>query len=663
MADPIARAVDVFAKLKGMDYQAKEADARREDREFQRRMAENQESRAAEQFEMNKRTSEDNAAWTQMERSRQVEGWRDEDIAGARQKADQILLEFTGQMKASGKDEWGAEEVQALLTRLEPVKHGLRKKLSDLYHLPTVTARREATENIFKQLHTGTFDHDDLLKNANIAFEPELDARGQKYGAQKVRFNRLVPSPQGDGFMAELEITKADGSVYRAPATVNSGTVEDGDNEVKNFRMEEVFPYLVGQLQTLQGAEAYLKSRGLIQETKRKVKEGGSDNAGRYLYDENSGEVLGQIHGPMGGMASGGRGGSGGGVKSHLYDELHQMALRLMITDYGIDDGDFGLDAMGNQRVDEDRYLNKLPKAAQKRYLRAIQEGERLMVEEGLSPILAIQQAFGSIEGPEVFDPMVLKKAEEIARKEAANKAGWFSSDGSDFAQSGGTREGFIAERTQYWARKLSGKEGRTAGNGGGGTAFSRLPGGEQAEASATKVVKALKSIPDEAARVKEAKLFLASDAPEDVKEQVRYQYWAQEVRSKAAEASAARKAEYLEGLAKEATPHKVQGQIYTGMNRAMDQSGFDRNWQLKMVGKGLAAVWKITPAQLLGAQVAGVWEDFRQWATHRYQRPDAAQDPQVLAEYAKENPERARQIEQEAVRVAQAGNSSGMAR
>jgi hypothetical protein len=457
MADPIARAISTYGALKGMEFQQQQADRlnrldeeRAEDRTFQRGMLEKQEAR-----------TDENDAWIRTQRARQVEEWSEADIKSAREQSDQVLLEFTGQMRTAGKQEWGPEEVGELMSRLEPVKHGLRRKLAALYDSKSVAERKSATQGVLKQLYTGRFEHGELLKDANLAFADELDARGQKYGAKQVRFARLVPSPQGDGFMAELEITKGDGSKYRAPATVNGGTAEDGDDEVKVYRMEEVAPYLVGQLQTLQGAETYLKSRGKLQEPKQEWVFGAD---GELRMNKFSGETekTGYVK-----PDKDGSGGGGKGVKSHLYDEFNQTLLRSLVADYGIDDGDFGVDAMGNQRVDVDRFVNKLPKAAQQRYLQALREGERLMVDEGLSPIRAAQQALGPADAFAVPDPEILAQAEEIARKEARNKAGWVSSDSADFEASGGSREGFIAERTNYWVRKLSGQEEDSPPKGG----------------------------------------------------------------------------------------------------------------------------------------------------------------------------------------------------
>lgn len=620
MADPIANAINTFAALKGMDMRQQQFEQDREDRLWRRGMLQRQDERAAaaelraqESFDINKQRTADADAWNRIERTRKLDTWRDEYVAAAREKADQALLEFTNQMKAAGKTEWAPEDVGVLMTRLEPVQKGLRKKIANLYDPQSVQERKTATEDILRQMYTGKFDRKTLVANANLAFADELNARGQKYGAKQVRFSRLVPAPQGDGFMAELEITKADGSTYRAPATVNAGTAEEGDHEVKNFRMEEVAPYLVGQLLTLQGAEAYLKSRGKIKDKKREVMEVGSDKGGRMLVYKDTGEKVRDLHGPI---ASG-----QGNGKTDLIELKTGRTMTLddarkaYLATYGKPDG------MGGFVVE-----NTAPTFAD--WINS----------------QAAQPVFDT--GPAPVDSEILARAESIAKQEASQKAGFFSSDASDFKDYGGTRDGFVAARTQYWVEQLSGREPATSRGGqagGTGSAFARLAGGDDAEASAAKVLKTLERFPEEQ-RSQQIKRFMASDAPEDVKENFQHLYNAQLIRSKAAGDSQARRAKYHEQEAARWTPAKVKATMQSNLNRTFEEHGYDRHWPVKMIGKGLRALVQVTPMRIPGDLAEGL-SAFRAWARNRYTQPGAEEDPQVLAEYAKVDPDGAQKI------------------
>ncbi len=433
MVDPIARGISTFAALKGMDRQQKLDEERQEDRTYQRGLLERQELRADEQYAQNKRTARSDAKWKSLERKRKKGSWKDSDIKAAREESDQILLEFTTQMKAAGKTEWGEEETQALLARLEPVQHGLKQKLADLYDPELVDKRLAATKDMLYQLKTGEFDHDTLLESANIAFAPELNARGQKYGAKQVRFSRRLPSPQGDGFVAELDITKDDGSTYRAPATANGGTAEDGDHEVKIYKMAEVAPYLIGQLQSLQGAEAYLKSRGKIKEKKRKVMTVGSDKAGRHLVYEDNGEEVRNVHGPI---ADDGSGSSNGKTERIKLKTGRVVALddlrKSYIASYGKYDALGNLDGTVKGAPNYNAWVNE--QAAEPVFWQEPQD------EGGVDP----------------NDPAYME-AKKQAEAWVNSQAGLLSTDGSDFAKYGGNREQALMEKTQEFYQLLKG--------------------------------------------------------------------------------------------------------------------------------------------------------------------------------------------------------------
>mgnify|MGYP001773033943 CR=1 FL=1 len=434
MVDPIARAIQTYGALKGLELQSQAAKDRKEDREYQRRMLEKQDLRADEQFALNQKAHQENAEWTRMERGRKVADYREQDIAAARNQADQILLEFTGQMKAQGKQEFGQEDIGLLLERLEPVQHGLKRKLSALYDPGKVTERKEATENILKQLYTGEFDQKSLVENGNIAFADELAERGKKYGAKDVRFSLLAPSPEGDGFMAEFEITRPDGSKYRAPATVGGGTVEDGDNEVKNFRLEEVFPYLAGQLQTLQGAEAYLKARGKIKEPENDWTFGAD---GSLRMNKKTGEVA-----KTGYVKPQGSGATGKSepimLKTGIPVQLSELrqGYAAYLKPRQTKDLATGVTTYGDAKSFEE-WVNE-------------QAAEPVFMQEEREP-----------QGIDIYDPIYAtarKQAEDWVKSQA--KAWNF--DSKDFAEFGGNREQAIAEKTMEFYQRLKGGAGQS---------------------------------------------------------------------------------------------------------------------------------------------------------------------------------------------------------
>lgn len=78
----------------------------------------------------------------------------------------------------------------------------------------------------------------------------------------------------------------------------------------------------------------------------------------------------------------------------------------------------------------------------------------------------------------------------------------------------------------------------------------AKLPGGDKAGESAVKVLTALEKIPDVNERITEAKRFLQSNAPEDVKEKFRYEFEKQLAMAGAAQSSEKRQASYAGGMA-----------------------------------------------------------------------------------------------------------------
>lgn len=94
-----------------------------------------------------------------------------------------------------------------------------------------------------------SIDANDLesLDQANLLFQDMIN-KGE--GGQK-RIVGWYPSPDGEAMMAELEITREDGSTYRAPMTEGRGTEEDAI--VKRIPLEDLANHVQGLRQVRNG--------------------------------------------------------------------------------------------------------------------------------------------------------------------------------------------------------------------------------------------------------------------------------------------------------------------------------------------------------------------------------------------------------------------------
>lgn len=432
MADPIARAIDVFARLKSLDMQDNQLERQKrldeeasQDRRLNRKLATSQENRAQQSFDIDRQTAATQGERSRTEYRRKLSNWREGDVAKAKGQADEILRQFVSETQAQGKEDLQPEDVATLMSRLDPVKDQLRGKLAALYDAEKVDRQLAATEGLLRQLSTGEFDPDEGIKLANIAFEDELDARGQKNGAAKLRLASLVPTPDNKGLMFDADIMPERGEAYRAPLTQNAGTAEQGDNVVKQFKMEEIAPYLVGKLVTLQGAKAYLES--LPDKRKREVMEVGSDKSGRKLVYKDTGEEVSTISKPIA---------EGDGTKSTpitlktgqtvTLDDARQSYL----ATYG-KPNEFGQLMLGAGAPAFTDWLN----------------------DQAAAPFFNVSKKSDTI------DPTVMQLAQEAAAEEASGKAGWFSSDSEDFKESGGDRNAFIDRRAKEIYAEMTGQE------------------------------------------------------------------------------------------------------------------------------------------------------------------------------------------------------------
>ena len=85
------------------------------------------------------------------------------------------------------------------------------------------------------------------LDQANLLFQDMIN-KGE--GGQK-RIVGWYPAPDGEAMMAELEITREDGSTYRAPMTEGRGTEEDAI--VKRIPLEDLANHIQGLRQVRNG--------------------------------------------------------------------------------------------------------------------------------------------------------------------------------------------------------------------------------------------------------------------------------------------------------------------------------------------------------------------------------------------------------------------------
>lgn len=410
MADPIARAINTFAALKGMELQQEQVKQGREDALYRRGMLDKQESRAAELFDLNKQAHQKT-----QELAAEDRGWKREDrnregLERERKEVDQIL--HARYLEAEGDE--SKMDLPGLLAELKPYQErgALPPKFAGLFNPQRVEEKLAGTQVLVGQMSSGQFDHAAAVTAANQVFAEELDARGQKYGAKQVRINRIVPSPDGRGVMFGAQITRADGTTYEAPLTENGQTAEAGDDKIKVFQLEQLVPYLASQAKVLSGVKAHLLAGGKIEKPKQEWSFGAD---GQLRMDKHSGlvEKTGYVK-PVKGMVAGdgegggtGRGGGRGagkkgkGLSNDDYklfdDQLNKQFLAELQALQPAEKSEMAdlmeSDAFGNQRVSMERAVAKMPAEMRSRYNAARQAGEHFMAEGGLTPILAANKA------------------------------------------------------------------------------------------------------------------------------------------------------------------------------------------------------------------------------------------------------------------------------
>lgn len=600
MADPIARAINTFAALRGMDLQQEQVKQGREDALYRRGMLDKQESRAAELFDLNKQAHQKTQEIADEDR-----GWKREDrqrdgLERERKEVDQIL--HARYLEAGGDE--SKMDLPGLLAELKPYQErgALPPKFAALFNPQRVEEKLAGTKVLVGQMSSGQFDHAAAVEAANQVFAEELDARGQKYGAKSVRINRIVPSPDGKGVMFGAQITRADGTTYEAPLTENGRTADEGDDKVKIFGLEQLVPYLASQAKVLSGVKAHLLASGKIEQPKQEWSFGAD---GQLRMDKHSGRVektgyvkpvkgAGDGEGGSGGGSGGGRGGKKGkGLSNDDYklfdDQLNKHFLSELQALQPAEKSEMAdlmeSDAFGNQRVSMERAVAKMPAEMRSRYNAARQAGEHFMAEGGLTPILAANKAMQYASLPQPGQ-------------------GAAQGPGAAPAVQQGDINKIAPERLSLLQQGLKNAE---------------------------------------AAGQEEALGFL---------DQLR--------REQPAEFAALTRTLKPSGNPGPETNPKLQGmaplrdQVFTKLNKGMQQSGWNPDYPVELVGKGLSALWQVAPARLAAVGVADALKDFQQWSRNRYNTPGAERSAQALAEYAKENPQAAEQIARAAAQAAQ---------
>ncbi len=310
---------------------------------------------------------------------------------------------------------------------------------------------------------------------------------------------------------------------------------------------------------------------------------GKDDKPYQVAYDENTGKEVARVpQWVKDGDGSGGRG--KGGLKD---------------ADYKIFD-----DQLNKQFLGE--YLQTLP--AEQREMADLMETDAL----GNSRV-AMERVVAKMQ------------AEMRERYNAARQAG------ENFMADGSLTPVLAANKAYQFANQKSGGEVETSP-----LVFSK--------ATPEQVMSALEEIPDVPARLEQVRRYLASDAPEEAKEKVRYQYEAQLAKIQAGGASDKRRAAYAQGMEQRPTPEKVRDKIFTGLQQNVpDYSPYD----IPGVGGALTGLdqiadfFFISPAAAAGSGVAGLLRDFQKWA----QAGGFNNRQQAVAAYAQENPERAQKI------------------
>jgi len=308
-------------------------------------------------------------------------------------------------------------------------------------------------------------------------------------------------------------------------------------------------------------------------------------------YDKKTGKEVVRL--PQWNKDVHGKGAAGGGeLKSHVYDEFNRALLQAMVSEYGIDDGDFKTDMMGNQKIDVNRYMNKLPPEAKQRFLVAQSRGEGLMVQQGLSPIQAAQQAlFAPAKGRE---PEMLSAhggqpdAYLPERSEAISAAQQAIASGKD--------KKAVVERLEKLYPGASKELGSGSNKSKGGRAADNVvvpqPGGSRAAgAEATE----------------------PADRPGM-------------------------------RLSERGSLRNIQGQINQNLNpnNPISQAGDKMADTAIAAGKGIFTVATVVP-RLIAAGASGAWESFQEWSVSRYSHLKF--DEEAVMEFAKKDPEAARKI------------------
>jgi hypothetical protein len=249
-------------------------------------------------------------------------------------------------------------------------------------------------------------------------------------------------------------------------------------------------------------------------------------------------------------------------------------------------------DALGNQRVDMQRVVSKMPKEMRDRYNAARQVGENFMGDGNLGPILAANKAYtyasqpqgqGQPQGPQsqfaAVDPKNPAAVKEVSQFLATLPAEEYAAAVQEMEGAG----------LVDLARALQLQRGAGQNTATAGAPRTRGMTPETPQGQATSPVAVLGQ--------------MRANIPADN--------------------ALTRVNEY---------PVKV---IQAGLNQ-------------------LANYFVMDPARAAASDIAKPFKAFQAWAQNRYKTPDAVQDPQALAEYAQVDPQGAQQIQQAAVQFTQ---------
>jgi len=323
-------------------------------------------------------------------------------------------------------------------------------------------------------IENGTYDSPEFFQAFNSVFSDMINVGGPD-GATKTIVGAAM-TPDGKGFIPHLQVTTPDGKSYEAPATLPNRDATDTDVMVVPF--SQFFANMGERKQTLAGMlkakraqldpQGYFSARDsaaaeqrkyqredLVDERKAKRDREAEERKNAFELQKQNREYS-LRHGLEAAKHRMGGSGSGGTGKTDLIRLRHGRMATLddlrksYIASYG------QTDALGN--------LMKTVDGAP--------SFEDWVNNQAAEPVFHVEEKLPV----DVSDPNYLE-ARRLAEEWANKKAGWLSSDSSDFSIYGGSRTRAIAAKTmEFYERFNRNGKGRTSTNHPAGQGLAPQP-------------------------------------------------------------------------------------------------------------------------------------------------------------------------------------------